>query len=78
MKVYNKKQLIDSDLIDSTMQERQILLEISNPYILGLHYAFQTTKRLYFITDFINGGDLFSYIRSKGHLSENHARYYGA
>ena len=26
----------------------------------------------------MNGGDLFSYISSKGHLSESHARFYGA
>ena len=63
MKVYNKKQLIDSDLIDSTMQERQILLDMENPFILGLHYAFQTQKRLYFVTDFVSGGDLFQYIK---------------
>jgi serine/threonine protein kinase len=63
MKVYKKSLLIDSDLIDNTMQERQLLLDMKNPYILKMHYAFQTVHRLYFILDFVSGRDLFYYIR---------------
>jgi serine/threonine protein kinase len=53
-------------------------MEMNNPYILKLHYAFQTEKRLYFVLDFVNGRDLFYYISTQKHLSESHARFYGA
>jgi len=59
LKVYNKQLLVESGLSESTMHEREILLEINHPYILKLHYAFQTTQRLYFVLDYVPGGDLF-------------------
>jgi serine/threonine protein kinase len=62
----------------NSMREREILLEVSHPYILNMHYSFHTSKRLYYILDFVNGGDLFGFIKKNGHLSEKEARYYGA
>jgi serine/threonine protein kinase len=53
-------------------------MEMTSPYILKLHYAFQTAERLYFITDYVNGRDLFYYISTKKHLQEKDAKFYGA
>ena len=36
--------------------EREILEKIKHPFIVQLHYAFQTPDKLYFIMDFLNGG----------------------
>ena len=47
------------------MNERSILLEMDHPFILNLHYAFQTKHRLYFILDFIEGGSLFGRLQAK-------------
>lgn len=60
------------------MHERQILLEMQHPFILKLHYAFQTPFNLYMIFDFVNGGDLFYHISRRGNLGEKEARFYGA
>ena len=60
LKVYKKELLIKNDLTEATMRERDVLLELDHNFILNLHYAFQTTNRLYFVLDLINGGDLFS------------------
>lgn len=40
--------------------ERNILVEMGHPFIVKLHYAFQTAGKLYLILDFLRGGDLFS------------------
>lgn len=40
--------------------ERNILVEMEHPFIVKLHYAFQTEGKLYLILDFLRGGDLFS------------------
>jgi len=37
-------------------------LELDHPFILKLHYAFQTPDHLYMIVDMINGGDMFYHI----------------
>ncbi|KPP70780.1 ribosomal protein S6 kinase alpha-3-like [Scleropages formosus] len=40
--------------------ERDILVEVNHPFIVKLHYAFQTEGKLYLILDFLRGGDLFT------------------
>lgn len=41
------------------MAERNVLLKnVKHPFLVGLHYSFQTTDKLYFVLDFINGGEV--------------------
>jgi serine/threonine protein kinase len=58
--------------------EREILEKIKNPFIVDLHYAFQTDDKLYFIMDFLNGGELFWHLRKDMKFSEKRARFYAA
>jgi serine/threonine protein kinase len=78
MKVIKKDDLIDQNMTESAMAERNLLLEMSHPFILNLHYAFQTEHSLYLILDYVNGGDLFQHLSKKGYMSEKAVKYYGA
>lgn len=41
------------------MSERNVLLKnVKHPFLVGLHYSFQTADKLYFILDYINGGEV--------------------
>lgn len=54
------------------MAERNVLLKnVQHPFLVGLHYSFQTTDKLYFVLDFVNGGEV-SVFRHVGHAM--HAR----
>jgi len=55
-----------------------MLDKIKNPYILGLHFAFQTETKLYFVIDFLNGGELFTYLRKESRFAEQKAKIYTA
>ncbi|PNJ29607.1 RPS6KA2 isoform 13, partial [Pongo abelii] len=57
MKVLKKATLKVRDRVRSKM-ERDILAEVNHPFIVKLHYAFQTEGKLYLILDFLRGGDL--------------------
>ncbi|VVD00505.1 unnamed protein product, partial [Leptidea sinapis] len=59
MKVLKKATLKVRDR-ERTKMERNILVEMGHPFIVKLHYAFQTAGKLYLILDFLRGGDLFS------------------
>lgn len=59
MKVLRKASLRVRDRYRSKM-ERNILVDVEHPFIVKLHYAFQTAGKLYLILDFLRGGDLFS------------------
>jgi len=78
MKILKKDQLIKKNLLVKTQAERDILEKVKNPYIVGLHYAFQTETKLYFIIDFLNGGELFTYLRSDKKFTERRAKIYAA
>lgn len=78
MKILKKDQLVKKNLLIKTQAERDILEKIKNPYIVGLHYAFQTEAKLYFLIDFLNGGELFTYLRKEQRFSEQRAKLYAA
>ena len=78
LKILKKDQLIQKNLLVKTQAERDILEKINNPYIVSLHYAFQTKTKLYFAIDFLNGGELFTYLRKEGRFAEQKAKIYTA
>ena len=46
------------------------------PFVVHLHYAFQTENNLVLILDFVNGGELFKRMRDVDSLTEQDARFY--
>lgn len=41
------------------MAERNVLLKnVKHPFLVCLHYSFQTSDKLFFVLDFINGGEV--------------------
>jgi len=77
MKVLNKERVIARKQYDHTLSERKILEDIDHPFLVGLHFAFQSQTKLYMVFDFFNGGELYYYI-SKGRFTEDRARFYAA
>ena len=63
MKVLRKDLIMQMNQQKNTQAERQILEKIRHPFIVRLHYAFQTPTKLYFVMDFLNGGELFFHLR---------------
>ena len=55
-----------------------ILEKLNNPFIVKLHYAFQTPEKLYFVIDFLNGGELFWHLRKDQRFSEERTKFYAA
>ena len=49
-----------------TKMERDILAQISHPFIVKLHYAYQTEGKVYLVLDFLRGGDLFTRLSKEG------------
>ena len=45
-----------------TKTERKILEQINHPFIMSLYFAFQDDKKLYLITEFMQGGELFYHL----------------
>lgn len=78
MKILSKSHLMQRKQIEHTRTERRVLSVASHPFIVGLHYAFQTPAKLYFVLDYCPGGELFFHLSRMGKFDERMARFYGA
>jgi len=79
MKVLKKKTVMDRGQLEHTMAERAVLEKFkAHPYIVNLHYAFQTKDKLYFVLDYCPGGELFFHLKNEGCFSRNRTMHYVA
>ncbi|XP_056647797.1 ribosomal protein S6 kinase 2 beta isoform X2 [Diorhabda carinulata] len=75
MKVLKKATLRVRDR-HRTKMERNILVDVEHPFIVKLHYAFQTEGKLYLVLDFLRGGDLFSRLSKEVMFTEEDVKFY--
>ena len=78
MKSMRKDQLISEGISDNVLVERNILMEGQCEFILTLSFFFHTKERIYFITPFIKGGDLFHKLKNEIFFKENLVQFYAA
>jgi len=76
MKVLKKSLVQIKNQVIHTKQERKILEKIVHPFIVHLQFAFQDDKKLYLITDFMQGGELFYHLRRDKLFKESRAKFY--
>ncbi|XP_054828118.1 ribosomal protein S6 kinase alpha-5 isoform X2 [Eublepharis macularius] len=78
MKVLKKATIIQkAKTTEHTKTERQVLEHIrQSPFLVTLHYAFQTETKLHLILDYINGGELFTHLSQRERFTEDEVRIY--
>jgi serine/threonine protein kinase len=78
MKILKKEQVIDQEAIKQTNTENQILQHLHHPFIVQLHYAFQTLEKLYLVMEYLPGGELFFHLKELETFNVEKARFYAA
>ncbi|XP_067634530.1 uncharacterized protein Pkcdelta isoform X1 [Eurosta solidaginis] len=79
VKCLKKDVVLEDDDVDSTLIERKVLaLGTKHPYLCHLFCTFQTESHLFFVMEYLNGGDLMFHIQESGRFPEERARFYGA
>ncbi|CAH2295493.1 kinase C delta type-like [Pelobates cultripes] len=78
VKIVKKRPLLHEDK-DNTLLERRVL-EVANgcPFLIGAHATFQTKDHLFFLMQYLNGGDLHTFIEENGKLDIDFARFLAA
>lgn len=79
MKALKKDVVLQDDDVECTMLERDVCkLGNKNPYLTKLFCTFQNEEFLFFLMEFLNGGDLMFHIVEFKKFSEDRARFYAA
>ncbi|KAJ3010158.1 Serine/threonine kinase [Thoreauomyces humboldtii] len=80
IKVLKKEFIIENDEVESTKAEKRVFLAANrerHPFLVNLHSCFQTESRIYFVMEYVSGGDLMWHIQHQ-QFSEKRAKFYAA
>eukprot|EP00930_Biecheleria_cincta_P075783 TRINITY_DN6297_c0_g1_i1.p1 TRINITY_DN6297_c0_g1~~TRINITY_DN6297_c0_g1_i1.p1 ORF type:complete len:1071 (-),score=147.91 TRINITY_DN6297_c0_g1_i1:41-3253(-) len=61
---------------ETLQREREVLLQLDHPFLLKLIRTLKDNQFIYFLTEFVTGGELFDAIRMLGLLSRSQALFY--
>jgi serine/threonine protein kinase len=79
MKVLGKEHIKMRKEEKHVMAEKNVLKSnVNHPFLVSLHFSFQTRTKLFFILDYVNGGELFMHLQREKNFSENRAKFYAA
>ncbi|XP_066529689.1 serine/threonine-protein kinase Sgk2b [Hoplias malabaricus] len=79
VKVVKKHIILKKKVEGHIICERNVLLKtVNHPFLVRLHFSFQTRDRLYLVLDYAGGGELFYHLQRESVFTEPRARFYAA
>ncbi|TPX75542.1 hypothetical protein CcCBS67573_g03186 [Chytriomyces confervae] len=79
MKALKKEFIIQGGDVDGAKLEKRIFQMASqtqHPYLVNMHSCFQSDTRLYFVMEYVSGGDLMCHIMEKRRFSQPRVKFY--
>jgi len=77
VKVMSKARLFQQEQrLQRVITEKRILARLRHPFVVSLHWAFQTSTHLFLVLDFCGGGELFFHMLQRGRFEERDAMFY--
>lgn len=77
-KQMSKRKIIALRQVEHVNNERAILSTVTSPFIVRQHACFQDAANLYLVMDFVQGGELFFYLRKYTKFPTEVVKFYAA
>ncbi|XP_037494765.1 CBL-interacting serine/threonine-protein kinase 1 isoform X3 [Jatropha curcas] len=74
VKILEKNRIIDLKITDQIKREIATLKLLKHPNVVRLHEVLASKSKIYMVLEYVNGGELFDRIASKGKLPEAQGR----
>jgi serine/threonine protein kinase len=79
MKILKKNEIIKQKQVDHVYSEFNILSTLKHPFIVQLvGFNFEDPKYIYFVLEYVQGGELFTLLRTKGTFPVPQTKFYVA
>jgi protein kinase A len=78
LKILKKNEILRLRQTDHVFSEFSVLKNLRHPFLVSLVSFTQDDRCLYFCLELVQGGELFSYLRTVGKLVPPHAKVYAA
>jgi len=76
VKVMKKSDMVQKNMVDQVIAERNALAITKSPFCVGLLYCLQTTNNVFLVMEYMIGGDLKSLLGIYGYFLEHMAVFY--
>lgn len=79
LKIQSKSFLVEENQVEAVIQEKVMLANLKHPFLINLHRTYQDKKSIYFLMDYVQGGELFTLLHNNEEgtsLPEDHAKFY--
>jgi len=78
LKTLKKAAIIKMKQVDHIMSEKQILSEMSHPFIVNLHGTFHDHQYIHMVLEYVVGGEFFTHLRKAGRFDNDQSCFYAS
>ena len=76
MKVVRKDFVLEEDALERIIEEKRMLNENYHPFLVHMEFGFQNKERLFFVVEYIKGGELYDHLRNNERFLEEQTKFY--
>ncbi|CAD8186128.1 unnamed protein product [Paramecium octaurelia] len=78
LKMLKKIEILRLKQVDHIISEFNILKQVKHPFLIEMSGYTQDERHIYFVLEYIQGGELFTYLRNAGTVQNEEAQFYSA
>mmetsp|Transcript_17663 Transcript_17663/g.45414 ORF Transcript_17663/g.45414 Transcript_17663/m.45414 type:complete len:323 (+) Transcript_17663:75-1043(+) len=78
LKILKKSAIIRLKQVDHIASEKNILQELNHPFIVNMYATFHDQRYLYFLLEYVVGGEFFTHLRKAGRFDNDTSVFYAS